>query len=128
MLSRAPFITSNGASAEMAGWRMASPAMRLVIIATCPGTFYALITDFIPSSRYLISFFETQGYARPAPAGLGAWYQQEFAGLDGEDPSTGFYGSLSRAYNPSPGRWLTPGVWERCQVPFLCDRMGSWAG
>jgi RHS repeat-associated protein len=39
---------------------------------------------------------------------LGTWYQQEWAGLDGEDPSTGFYGSLSRAYNPSPGRWLTP--------------------
>jgi RHS repeat-associated protein len=39
---------------------------------------------------------------------LGTWYQQEWAGLDGEDPSTGFYGSLSRAYNPPPGRWLSP--------------------
>jgi RHS repeat-associated protein len=39
---------------------------------------------------------------------VGTWQQQEFAGLDGEDPSTGFYGSLSRTYNPAPGRWFSP--------------------
>ena len=30
--------------------------MRLVIIAACPGIFYALITDFIPNSCYLYHF------------------------------------------------------------------------
>ena len=39
---------------------------------------------------------------------LGTWYQQEFAGLDMADPSTGFYDSLSRTYTPPSGRWLTP--------------------
>jgi RHS repeat-associated protein len=39
---------------------------------------------------------------------LGTWYQQEFAGLDIADPSTDFYTSLSRIYNPTPGRWLSP--------------------
>jgi RHS repeat-associated protein len=39
---------------------------------------------------------------------LGTWYQQEFAGLDMADPTTGFYGSLSRTYNPPPGRWFSP--------------------
>ena len=39
---------------------------------------------------------------------LATWYQQEFAGLDLADPSTGFYNSLSRTYNPPPGRWLSP--------------------
>ena len=39
---------------------------------------------------------------------LGTWYQQEFASLDIADPTTGFYTSLSRTYNPVPGRWISP--------------------
>ena len=42
--------------------------MRLVIIATCPGTFYALISGFHPEFPLRLSSFETQGCARPAPA------------------------------------------------------------
>jgi len=39
---------------------------------------------------------------------IGTWYQQEFAGLDFFDPIDGFYISLSRQYNPTPARWLSP--------------------
>ena len=39
---------------------------------------------------------------------LGTWYQQEFGGLDYFDPADGTYRSLSRAYNPTPARWLSP--------------------
>jgi hypothetical protein len=50
-----------------AGWRMASTAMRLVIIAACAGAFYVLIGGFHSKFPLPLSFFETQGYTRPAP-------------------------------------------------------------
>jgi RHS repeat-associated protein len=39
---------------------------------------------------------------------LGTWYQQEFGGNFLFDPSSSLYTSLSRTYNPTPGRWLSP--------------------
>ena len=39
---------------------------------------------------------------------LGTWYQQQFAGLDYFDPASSVYFSLSRNYNPTPGRWMSP--------------------
>ena len=48
---------------------MASTAMRLVIIAACAGAFYVLIGGFHSKFPLPLSFFETQGCARPAPAG-----------------------------------------------------------
>jgi RHS repeat-associated protein len=39
---------------------------------------------------------------------LGTWYQQEFGGMFLFDPASPLYTSLSRAYNPAPGRWLSP--------------------
>jgi len=53
---------------NVVGWRMASTAMRLLILAACAGTFYVLISGrhFKPPAALII--FETQGYAPPAPA------------------------------------------------------------
>ena len=45
---------------------MASTAMRLVIIAACAGAFYVLIGGFHSKFPLPLSFFETQGCARPA--------------------------------------------------------------
>jgi hypothetical protein len=44
---------------------MASTAMRLVIIAACAGAFYVLIGGFHSKFPLPLSFFETQGCARP---------------------------------------------------------------
>jgi RHS repeat-associated protein len=38
----------------------------------------------------------------------GTWYQQEFAGLDFFNPHDSLYFSLTRTYNPTPERWLSP--------------------
>jgi RHS repeat-associated protein len=39
---------------------------------------------------------------------LGTWYQQEFGGMFLFDPANSLYTSLTRTYNPTPGRWLSP--------------------
>jgi len=64
-----PRTRANKNPLDTAGWRMASTAMRLVIIAACAGAFYVLIGGFHSKLPLPLSFFETQGCARPAPAG-----------------------------------------------------------
>ena len=39
---------------------------------------------------------------------MGTWYQQEFGGNFLFDPSSNLYTSLTRTYNPTPARWLSP--------------------
>src|SRR5271163_2766167 len=53
-----------------AGWRMASVAMRLALLAACVDAFDVFIDGRHFKALPPKSIFETQGYARPAPAGL----------------------------------------------------------
>src|SRR5208282_1112515 len=50
-----PFPPQNWKYALMAGWRMASTAMRLATVASCASTFYSS-TDLISSPRCLDHF------------------------------------------------------------------------